>query len=182
VIGEVNSQNEEEGMMNTMSRTTAAFTAVFFVQLLVLAQGTMRPGMEPSGMSDSAKTNSIHQEIDFTASPQRLYEALLDSAQFRMFSGRPAQIDRTVGGAFILFGGPIVGRIVELVPNQRIVEAWRVADWPAGVYSIAKFELKPQGSGTRIVFDHTGFPEDQHDHLAAGWKANYWNLLAKYLH
>jgi activator of HSP90 ATPase len=124
---------------------------------------------------------TIHQEVDFQVGPQRLYEALLDSKQFSAFSGRPAQIDPAVGGAFSLFGGHIVGRNVELVPNQRIVQVWRVVDWPEGAYSIVKFELKVQGASTHLVFDHTGFPEGLHDHLAAGWEANYWALLKKYL-
>jgi uncharacterized protein YndB with AHSA1/START domain len=29
----------------------------------------------------------IHQEVDFAASPQRVYEALTDSKQFTAFSG-----------------------------------------------------------------------------------------------
>lgn len=127
------------------------------------------------------KSSTIHQEVDFRASPERLYEALLDTRQFSAFSGRRADINRDVGGAFSLFGGHIVGRNLELVPHQRIVQAWRVVDWPEGVYSIVRFELKPQGSGTRLVFDHTGFPEELRDHLAAGWESNYWALLKQYL-
>ncbi len=129
----------------------------------------------------SLKSVAIHQEVDFKAGPKTLYEALLDSKQFSAFSGRPAQISRKVGSAFSLFGGHIVGRNVELVPNQRIVQAWRVVTWPEGVYSIVRFELKGQGSGTHLVLDHTGFPEGLRDHLAAGWEANYWALLRKYL-
>jgi len=131
----------------------------------------------------SAPNNSItiHQELDFQVEPQRLYEALLDSKQFSAFSGRPAEIVPTVGGAFSLFGGHIVGRNVELVPNRRIVQVWRVVDWPEGAYSIVKFELKVQGASTHLVFDHTGFPEGLRDHLAAGWESNYWALLKKYL-
>jgi activator of HSP90 ATPase len=123
----------------------------------------------------------IHQERDFAASPHRVYEALLDSAQFAAFSGRAAVIDRQLGGTFALFNGHIVGRNLELVPDQRVVQAWRVVDWPEGAYSIARFELKPQGSGTRLVFEHVGFPDGLHDHLAAGWEANYWSLMKKYL-
>src|ERR1044072_1311264 len=55
--------------------------------------------------------------------------------------------------------GHIVGRHIELVANERIVQAWRVIDWNPGVYSIVKFELAEHGSGTKLVFDHTGFPE-----------------------
>ena len=133
--------------------------------------------------STSAPLNSIniHQEVDFQAGPQRLYEALLDSKRFSAFSGRPAEIDPAVGGAFSLFGGHIVGRNVELVANQRIVQVWRVVDWPEGAYSIVKFEFKVQGASTHLVFDHTGFPEGLRDHLAAGWESNYWALLKKYL-
>ena len=136
----------------------------------------------PAPADDSAKSITIHQELDFSASPQRIYEALLDSKQFIAFSGRAAEINRAVGGAFSLFKGHIIGRNLELVPNQRIVQAWRVVTWPEGAYSIARFELKEQGTGTHLVFDHIGFPEGSHDHLAEGWEENYWSLLKKYFH
>lgn len=137
---------------------------------------------------------SIHQEVAFKASRKRVYEALTDTKQFNkvtelsaaMKSGEPpgtapTEISREVGGAFSLFGGHISGRHIELVPNQRIVQAWRAADWGPGVYSIAKFELAEQGTGTKIVFDHTGFPAGQGEHLAVGWTVNYWEPLAKFL-
>jgi activator of HSP90 ATPase len=88
------------------------------------------------------KSIAIHQELEFNASPQQLYEALLDSKQFAEFSGRPAEINREVGGAFSLFNGHIIGRNLELVPNQRIVQAWRVVTWPEGAYSIVRFRAE----------------------------------------
>jgi activator of HSP90 ATPase len=134
----------------------------------------------PSAMTPS-NAITIHQEVDFTASPARLYEALLDAKQFAAFSGRAAKIDRKPGGACDLFDGHIIARNVELVPNQRVVQAWRPADWPAGVWSIVRFELHANGTGTHLVFDHIGFPEGAHDHLSSGWDQNYWSLLKKYL-
>src|ERR1700693_537033 len=131
-------------------------------------------------VAQTDKSITIHQEVDLNASPQKVYEALLDSKRFIEFSGRAAEINREVGGAFSLFKGHIIGRNLEMVPSQRIVQAWRVVTWPEGDYSIARFELKPQGSGTHLVFDHIGFPEGLHDHLAQGWEENYWSLLKKY--
>ena len=106
---------------------------------------------------------------------------LLDSTQFGAFTGMPADIDPKVGGAFAAFGGQIVGRNVELVPNQRIVQAWRPASWDPGVYSIVRFELKAQHSGAKVVLDHTGFPEGGYDHLTEGWSQHYWAPLKKFL-
>jgi len=142
-------------------------------------------------ISHTAK--SIHQESVFNPSRKRVYEALLDTKQFdkviqlseamkSMAPGaKPTEINRELGGAFALFGGYITGRQIELVANERIVQAWRAGSWAPGIYSIAKFELIEQDSSTKIAFDHTGFPRGTGEHLAAGWKANYWEPLAKFL-
>ena len=125
---------------------------------------------------------AIHHEVDFTAARHRIYEALLDAKQFSVLSGFPgAEIHREVGGTFSLFGGHVIGRNLELVPDRLIVQAWRAADWSDGVYSIARFELVPQGPGTRIKFDHTGFPMERAEHLEDGWREHYWTTLQKYL-
>lgn len=133
----------------------------------------------PSTAANKTRT-SLHQEVDFKASAQRIYETLLDSKLFMAFSGEPAEISHEAGGTFSMFGARIVGRNIELVPNTRIVQAWRPGHWDPGVYSVAKFELKEQGAQTRVVLDHTGFPEGDFESLSSGWKAHYWDRLTKY--
>lgn len=136
---------------------------------------------EPAGSAENQKRTSIHQEVDFKAGPQRIYQALLDAKQFAEFSGRPAEIDPKEGGAFSLFGGLIIGRNIELNPDHLIVQAWRPTHWDPGIYSVTRFELRPKESGTTVVFDHTGFPEGEYDHLLSGWNGHYWGPLAKFL-
>jgi activator of HSP90 ATPase len=126
-------------------------------------------------------STSIHEEIDFKVSPQRIYDALLDSKQFGAFTGLSAEIHREPGGSFTCFEGQISGRNIELILNKRIVQAWRSNGWPEGTYSIVKFELKEQGSGTRLIMDHTGFPEGSKESLEDGWKSHYWDPLQKYV-
>jgi activator of HSP90 ATPase len=136
----------------------------------------------------------IHQEAFFKAKQQRVYTALTDTEQFdkvtqlseAMKRGLPpgapsTKISPDAGGPFSLFGGYVVGRNVELVPNERIVQAWRTINWTPGTYSIVKFELSEESSGTKIVLEHMAFPVGQLEHLAAGWKANYWEPLEKFL-
>jgi activator of HSP90 ATPase len=149
--------------------------------------GTRRKPL-PIGDDVSHTAESIHQEVTLDATPQRVYEALTDPERFSAMTAfssvpkaPPAQIAHEVGGAFALFGGHIVGRHLELIPDQRIVQAWRVVDWEPGLFSIARFRLRNQGSKTTILFDHTGFPNGQGQHLASGWHANYWEPLRKYL-
>ena len=124
---------------------------------------------------------SIHQEVSFAASPAKVYRALLDSTEFAAFTGMPAEIGSEEGAAFICFGTFILGRQVELIPNQRIIQAWRVFNWPEGVYSMARFELQAEDGGTKLVFDQTGVPDDAVEHIDSGWHEKYWNPLQKYL-
>jgi activator of HSP90 ATPase len=122
--------------------------------------------------------SNIHQEVTFSAAPARIYEALVDAKRFGELTGAPASGDATAGASFSAFGGHITGRHVDLVPGKRVVQAWRAKTWPEGLYSIVRFELSAEGSGTKLVFDHDAFPADMKDHLAKGWQSNYWDKLS----
>jgi activator of HSP90 ATPase len=165
----------------TRRRFSLALTSLFSglgLSTSTLASSSVSgPGADEISRAEEA----IHQEVTLKASRKRVYEALMDSDQFRKVTGgAAAEISREVGGAFSLFAGHISGRQVELVPSARIVQAWRSNGWENGKYSIARFELKDEGVGTRIVFDHSGFPKGEAAHLVTGWKENYWNALMRY--
>jgi activator of HSP90 ATPase len=141
----------------------------------------------------SHTAEAIHQERLFNASRKRIYQALTVTKQFDQVTHdlmqsaamskmqKPTAISPHLGGTFALFGGYIVGRHIELVPNELIVQAWRVGSWDRGIYSIIRFQLTEQGAGTKIIFDHAGFPKGQAEHLASGWQEHYWDPLKKFL-
>ncbi len=137
---------------------------------------------------------SIHEELIFHATRETVYETLTDTARFDKMtreiqareggnnsSAHPTQISSEVGGSFALFGGRIVGRHLELAPHQRIVQAWRVAYWEPGIFSIVRFDLAEHASDTKIVFSHSAFPKGDAANLVNGWKLHYWQPLEKFL-
>ena len=127
-------------------------------------------------------SGSIHQEVVIKAGAQRIYETLTNARKFSEFTGgAAAEIDLNLGGAFSCFGGMISGRNIELVPNRRIVQAWRAGIWPEGVYSIVRFELETQGIDTKVTVDQSGFPESNREHLESGWYKMYWDPIKAYL-
>jgi len=143
------------------------------------AAGSGAPAWNP-GISGTAQ--AIHQQVTFAATPRRIYEVLLDATQFsKMTGGMATEITAEMGTPFSVFGGMIRGRQVDLVPGEQIVQAWRSQSWKPHQYSLASFVLTPEGAGTRLVFDHTGFPAGQAEHLASGWRDHYWAPLEKYL-
>ncbi|MFZ0821378.1 MAG: SRPBCC domain-containing protein [Candidatus Acidiferrales bacterium] len=159
--------------------------------------GASEPGVvaqAASGDEISHSAEAIHMEVSFKASRKRVYDALTDTAQFdkvvqlsaavksgMALGNKPTAISREVGGGFTLYGGYITGRHLDLVPNERIVQAWRSASWHPGDFSIARFDLKGDGSDTRLTFDHRGFPNGAAASLLEGWNENYWEPLKKAL-
>ena len=121
---------------------------------------------------------NIHQEVTIDANPAAVYGVLTSSENFtRMTGGKKADISAEAGGAVSMFESGISGRNVELVPGKRVVQAWRSNAWPEGVYSIVRFELTAHGTGTKLVFDQSGHPDDAEKMLADGWHENYWRPM-----
>jgi uncharacterized protein YndB with AHSA1/START domain len=121
---------------------------------------------------------TIEQSVSIKASAAKVYEALTNADQFSEVTGAPAEISTDEGGSFLMFGGQINGRHIELIPGQRIVQAWRVTNmWPEGVYSVVRFDLNESGDTTTLTLTHTGYPEDAVEHLEAGWHKMYWEPL-----
>ena len=180
----MNNQRDFNAMDGTVTRRRLVASAALLFGGLV--SGTQVLGSSPPPMTEAPSTGAnkarctLHQDVYLRAGPQRIYETILDSKSFAAFSGMPAEIGREVGDAFSMFGQRIVGRNIELVPARRIVQAWRPADWDPGIYSIVRFEFTARGSGSKVVLDHTGFPEGTYDHLNAGWPLRYWDPLRKY--
>jgi activator of HSP90 ATPase len=184
---------------NRISRRDFSAGLAAFVPGLGVADA-VRPDRETEGIAIrqgdgiTHTSDAIHQEVTFKASKARVYAVLTDAVLFdkvvhlsdAMKNGTPpgapaTSIAKLAGGAFTLFGGFITGRQLELVPDQRVVQAWRSSGWKAGTYSIVRFELMDQGAGCQLVFDHTGFPAGEAQHLADGWKVNYWQPMGKVL-
>ena len=189
----MSNQNRPEVQSKTSTRRQAIVSAAVAVGSLAVGHANVKAtAAGDEEISHSAE--AIHQEIILKASRKRVYEALTQAKEFDKVArlsaamqggmppgARPTEISTEVGGTFAIFGGHIIGRHLEFVPNERIIQAWRVVDWKAGDYSIAKFELVEQGSATKLVLEHKGFPKGLAEHLAEGWRINYWEPLAKML-
>ncbi len=124
---------------------------------------------------------TISQSISIKASPAKVYQAILSADQFSEVTGAPADISSDEGGAFSCFGGQITGRHTELIPDQRIVQAWRVKAWPEGVFSEVRFDISGSGDATTLELTQTGYPDDAAEHLEPGWHKMYWEPLKAYL-
>jgi uncharacterized protein YndB with AHSA1/START domain len=123
---------------------------------------------------------SIHHEVTYPVPPERVYELLTNGAKFGEATGQPGKGGGAPGAYFSLFDGWVQGRQIELVPSERIVQAWRFTDWDPGVYSIVRFTLFREGDGTRLVLDQDAVPEAFIEHVRTNWPGFYLEPMEKY--
>jgi uncharacterized protein YndB with AHSA1/START domain len=115
------------------------------------------------------------------ASPKRIYEAWMSSAEHGAFTGDTAEIEARVGGAHRAFSGYITGRTLELVPHRRIVQSWRTTEFPEGsADSHLELTFEAVKGGARLTLHHSQLPDGQGPKYEEGWKENYFQPMQAY--
>jgi activator of HSP90 ATPase len=129
------------------------------------------------------KTKSIKQNATFNASPEKIYDLMMDESSHAAFTGSMAIISAKAKGKFSVFNGYCTGYNIELVKGEKIVQAWHFKEegWPDDHYSICHFELGKSGDKTKLKFLQTDVPENNVESLKEGWKQFYWDAIKKYL-
>jgi activator of HSP90 ATPase len=82
------------------------------------------------------------------------------------------------GTEFSLWDGSIVGKNLEFVEGQKIVQQWYFdgQDEP----SIVTIILHPHKKGTSAELRHTNIPDEVYDEFAEGWDAYYFGPLIEF--
>jgi uncharacterized protein YndB with AHSA1/START domain len=116
------------------------------------------------------------------APPARVYEAWLDPDEHGAFTGGEATVEARVGGPFSAWDGYITGTTLELVPGQRIVQAWRSTDFAeTDADSRLEVTLADDGDGgTQLTLLHSEIPDGQGERYANGWREFYFESMQDY--
>jgi activator of HSP90 ATPase len=122
----------------------------------------------------------IQQQAKIAAGPAQVYAVLADASALSELSGKRGEVGAAAGDEFSAFDGNVVGRQIELIPGERIVQAWRFPVWAPGVYSIVRFTLTAEDGGTRLDIEQHGVPDDWHVHVNTNWPTFYLTPLTEH--
>jgi uncharacterized protein YndB with AHSA1/START domain len=116
----------------------------------------------------------------FSAAPQQVYDAWLDSEGHSQLTGGAAEASAEVGGEFGAWDGYISGKNLELEPGKRILQSWRtqeISDSEADSELEVLLENVPEG--TRLTLKHTKLP-DHGMQYKDGWVEHYFEPKKAY--
>jgi activator of HSP90 ATPase len=140
------------------------------------------PPLSDSGFPKEAiMPKTIHQSVTFKASPQIVYDLLMDSKLHSAFTQAKARISPQVGGSINAYDGYISGKNLALKKGKLIVQSWRASDWPEEYLSTVTFALEKVAAGTRLTFTHQQVPSEEYADFKQGWIDNYWKPMKAYL-
>lgn len=127
------------------------------------------------GCKLDVRTLTITEEFHCTAND--LYNSLTKPDMVTAFTRAPAKVDAVRGGEFVLYGGNVLGKFEELVPEKKIQQSWRLKNWASGHYSNVTIELEQCSSSTMMTLKQTGIPASEYDSMLKNWHRYYWHSI-----
>ena len=118
-------------------------------------------------MESTTETVAVERELTIAASPETIWQFLVDPDKATRWMGQAASFDARPGGLYrieVIPGHTARGEFVELDPPHRLVYTW---GWEPGEdgpnpvpegSTTVEIELVPDGDGTILRFTHRDLP------------------------
>jgi len=130
-----------------------------------------------SGKGPSVNVTTLTDSTEFRTSADQLYQTFTDPGRIAAFTRSTPLVfeGAKIDGKFELFGGNVSGSYIELEEPKRIVQKWRLAQWPQGHFSTLKirFEQNDVDHVTVMRVDWEGVPAGQEEVTKRNWGEYY---------
>lgn len=115
--------------------------------------------------------------IDIKAEPMDVFTALTNPFTVELWSGETAVMSAEEGFEFSLWGGDIVGKNLEVIANEKLVQEWYFEGVDSAEKSIVTFKIWPKGANSSVELRHTNIPDDAYDNIVEGWNDSYLGAI-----
>ncbi len=141
----------------------------------------------------------IRKIVEIDAAPEVVFKALTDPKELTNWLPDAAMLEPKVGGKFKFSfykdsaracekrdGDSFnEGRILEFVPNKKLVYTWQWTDVADFAETIVTWELEQVGNKTRLTLTHSGFTGKEPSNKSAkdhdeGWSIHLNELISNY--
>jgi uncharacterized protein YndB with AHSA1/START domain len=124
-------------------------------------------------MEASTTTTAVEREITIDASPETVWQFLVDPDKMERWLGSEITIDPRPGGDYrvdVMANNNLAkGEYLEVDPPHRLVHTfgWETSRNPEMAKLVPpgstrlEFELEPTDGGTKLTFRHVGLPTDE---------------------
>ncbi|UNI18215.1 Co-chaperone [Purpureocillium takamizusanense] len=131
----------------------------------------------PTSTSGIVNTVTVTDNEEFRTTAEEMYQTFVDPQRLAAFTRSPPKLFEGAkkGGKFELFGGNVSGEYLELDSPKKIVQSWRLSQWPAGHHSKLQIEFDQNDVDHVTVMRVTweGVPVGQEEVTKRNWLEYY---------
>lgn len=135
------------------------------------------------GAGAVVNTTTVNDTEEFRTTAEELYKTFTDPQRIAAFTRAPPKVfeGANKGGKFEIFGGNVTGEFLELVENKKIVQSWRLQQWPVGHHSTLEIEFDQNDvdSVTVMRVNWAGVPVGQEEVTKENWQNYYVHSIKR---
>ncbi|KAI0477617.1 activator of Hsp90 ATPase [Xylariaceae sp. FL0804] len=128
-------------------------------------------------------TATVTDQEEFRTTAAEMYQTFTDPQRLAAFTrAPPKRFDGAKkGGVFELFDGNVCGEFQDLQEPTKIVQSWRLRQWPEGHYSkqIIHFDQNDVDGVTVMRVEWSGVPVGQEEVTKRNWAEYYVRSIKK---
>ncbi len=136
-----------------------------------------------SNHGSTVNTTTVTDNEEFRTTAAEMFQTFTDPQRLAAFTRAPPKVfeGAKVGAKFELFGGNVSGQFLELEAPTKIVQTWRLDQWPAGHYSKLRIEFDQNDVDSVTVMRVTwsGVPVGQEEVTKRNWGEYYVRSIKK---
>jgi len=116
-------------------------------------------------------TTTLTETVAIMTDAEHLFRTFTDADELsRIAHGSCKIVGAMPRAKFEMLDGAIVGEFLEAEKPKRIVQSWRLKDWPDGHFSRLQLEFEEGGNQTNMRVEWRDVPTDKADMTMQNWK------------
>jgi len=119
--------------------------------------------------------STIEKSYLMNASPEEVFEALVNPDLIQNWSGDEAKMEAVVGAEFSLWSGQMFGKNLVVEKNKRLIQEWCYEQWSEP--SQVTITIKPKGKLSVVTLLHENVPEKSVNSISDGWDSYYFGAI-----
>lgn len=149
------------------------------------SRSTKEPASSTTKSSSGSvvNTTTVNDTEEFRTTAEEMYKTFTDPQRIAAFTRAPPKVFEGAkkGGKFELFGGNVVGEYLELNEPTKIVQSWRLQQWPAGHHSTLEIEFDQNDVDAVTVMrvNWKGVPVGQEEVTKENWQNYYVHSIKR---
>jgi activator of HSP90 ATPase len=136
-----------------------------------------------SNSGSTVNTTTVNDSEEFRTTAEEMFKTFTDPQRLAAFTRAPPKVFEGArkGGKFELFDGNVSGEYLELDEPTKIVQSWRLNQWPAGHFSKLQIEFDQNDvDGVTVMrVSWSGVPVGQEEVTKRNWGEYYVRSIKK---